>query len=45
MNISEGRGVVFKEERPYKSTYYYILIVSSAVINFDIGKFMLCFYL
>jgi len=36
MNISEGRGVVFKEERPYKSTYYYILIVSSAVINFDI---------
>jgi len=35
-NITIGGSVVFSEERPYKSSYYYLLVVSSAVINFEL---------
>ncbi|XP_023328883.1 post-GPI attachment to proteins factor 6 [Eurytemora carolleeae] len=35
-NITEGDQVVFNETRPYKSSYYYLLIVSSAVVKFNL---------
>ena len=38
-NITEDGQVVFNESRPFKSAYYYLLIVSSAVVTFNLGMF------
>lgn len=35
-NISSRSGVTFTESRPVRSSYYYLLVVSSAVVSFQL---------
>ena len=35
-NILVNQTVTFEEERPYKNSYYYLLVVSSAKVSFDL---------
>jgi hypothetical protein len=35
-NISSRDGAIFIEKRPVRSAYYYLLVVSSAVVSFQL---------
>jgi len=37
INMSQNATITFKEDRPYKSSFYYLLIVSSAEVSFELG--------
>lgn len=36
INMSQNATITFKEDRPYKDSFYYLLIVSSAEVSFDL---------